>query len=135
MSALHLTKIAFGCASFDDLRERIGGRTARGEPIRLSTRYKPKRADEIVGGSLYWISQHLFGLRQVITGFEEGEAGRWLICLDPEMIEVEPRPRRAHQGWRYLTGEDAPRDVPQGADAEGRLPAGLEAELAGLGLL
>ncbi len=133
MSELHLTKIAFGCADFDDLRARMAGRIERGETIRLSTRYKPKRADELVGGSLYWISQHRYGLRQVITGFEDDEGGRCLICLAPEMIEVLPRARRAHQGWRYLAAADAPADS-RAAD-EGGLPAGLEAELAALGLV
>ncbi|KRB85071.1 hypothetical protein ASE00_21570 [Sphingomonas sp. Root710] len=135
MSELHLTKIAYGCDSFDDLRARLQSRIDRGENLLLSTRYKPKRADELVGGSLYWISQHRFGLRQPLLGFEDIEGGRCAIVLAPVLIEVEPRPRRAHQGWRYLTTADAPRDIDPGADAEGRIPAGLHAELATLGLI
>lgn len=135
MSELHLTKIAFGCDSFDVLRARLQDRIDRGENILLSTRYKPKRADELVGGSLFWISQHRFGLRQEILGFEDVEGGRCAIVLAPVLIEVEPRPRRAHQGWRYISAADAPKDIAAGADAEGRIPAGLQAELATLGLL
>lgn len=135
MSALNLTKIAFGCDGFDDLRARLAARVERGENIVLSTRYMPKRADEMVGGSLYWISQHRFGLRQPLVGFSEIEGGRIGIVLAPVLIEVEPRPRRAHQGWRYLSAEDAPRDLADGGlPAEG-IPAGLHAELAAMGLL
>lgn len=135
MNGLHLTKIAYGCASFDDLRARLQARIDRGENIMLSTRYRPKRADELVGGSLYWISQHRFGLRQPLIGFEDVEGGRCAIVLAPVLIEVEPRPRRAHQGWRYISAADAPRDILEGEDGGDRLPAGLHAELAAMGLL
>ncbi|RVT94504.1 DUF1489 domain-containing protein [Sphingomonas crocodyli] len=133
-SGLHLTKIAFGCADFDDLRRRMEARAERGEPILLHTRYRPKREAEMEGASLYWISQHKFGLRQPILGFEEGENGHTLIRLSPEMIMVEPRPKRAHQGWRYLAGKDAPRDLTDLGGGEG-IPAAMQAELAALGLL
>lgn len=135
MSALHLTKIAFGCDGFDDLRARLAARIERGEAIVLSTRYMPKRADELAGGSLYWISQHRFGLRQPLLGFSELEGGRCGIVLAPTLIEVEPRPRRAHQGWRYLRGEDAPRDLPQGGASGDSIPVALHAELAAMGLI
>jgi len=133
MSALHLTKIAYGCESFEDLRARLADRIGRAENIMLSTRYRPKRADELDGGSLYWISQHRFGLRQPLAGFENVEGGRCAIVLAPLLIAVEPRPRRAHQGWRYLAAADAPADL--AADGDGGIPAGLQAELATLGLL
>lgn len=131
---LHLTKIAFGCADFDDLRRRMEERAERGEPILLHTRYRPKREAEMAGASLYWISQHRYGLRQPILGFEEGENGHCLIRLSPEMVVVEPRPRRAHQGWRYLAGEDAPRDLAALGDGES-IPSAMQVELAALGLL
>ncbi|TZG24769.1 DUF1489 family protein [Sphingomonas montanisoli] len=134
MSGLHLTKIAFGCADFDDLRRRMETRAERGEPILLHTRYRPKREAEMEGASLYWISQHKYGLRQPILGFQEGENGHCLIRLSPEMIMVEPLPRRAHQGWRYLAGEDAPRDLETIEGGEG-IPSAMQAELAALGLL
>ncbi|ATE66716.1 DUF1489 family protein [Rhizorhabdus dicambivorans] len=135
MTALNMTKIAFGCDGFDELRARLAARIERGENIVLSTRYLPKRVEEMTGGSLYWISQHRFGLRQPLVGFSELEGGRIGIVLAPVLIEVEPRPRRAHQGWRYLSAEDAPKDLPQdGASGEG-IPAALHAELAAMGLL
>ena len=135
MSGLNLTKIAFGCDGFDDLRARLADRIGRGETITLSTRYKPKRAEEMAGGSLYWISQHRFGLRQPLLGFSELDGGRTGILLAPILIEVEPRPRRAHQGWRYLSAEDAPRDLAAGGMAGDGIPAFLHAELAAIGLL
>jgi hypothetical protein len=53
------------------------------------------------------------------------------IRLAPEVIAVEPRHHRAHQGWRYLAEADWPADAGPGAP----LPAELAAELAGLALL
>ena len=135
MSDLHLTKIAYGCESFDYLRARLQDRLDRGENIVLSTRYKPKRAGELIGGSLFWISQHRFGLRQPLIGFEELEGGRCGIVLAPVLIEVEPRPRRAHQGWRYLSAGDAPGDLAEGGETGDRIPIALHAELAALGLV
>ena len=135
MSDLHLTKIAYGCESFDYLRARLQDRLDRGENIVLSTRYKPKRASELIGGSLFWISQHRFGLRQPLIGFEELEGGRCGIVLAPVLIEVEPRPRRAHQGWRYLSAGDAPGDLPESGETGDRIPIALHAELAALGLV
>jgi hypothetical protein len=132
---LHLTKVAFGCANFDELRERITTRLAGGSELRLSTRYKPRRAEELIGGSLFWIAKHRLGVRQTILGFDEGEGGRCLIRLDAQMVSVLPITRRAHQGWRYLAGNDAPADLTDGAGAEDRIPPMLEAELAALGLI
>lgn len=135
MGELHLTKIAFGCENFDALRARLDDRIGRGENIVLSTRYKPKRADELAGGSLYWICQHRFGIRMPLIGFSELEDGRCGIVLAPLMVEVEPRPRRAHQGWRYISAADAPRDLPTSEIEGDRMPAGLHAELAAMGLI
>ena len=135
MTALNMTKIAFGCDSFDALRARLAARIERGENIVLDTRYAPKRIDEMEGGSLYWISQHRFGLRQPLIGFTELDGGRCGIVLAPVLIEVEPRPRRAHQGWRYLSAQDAPRDLAAGGVSGEGIPAGLHAELAAMGLL
>jgi len=135
MDSLHLTKVAFGCADFEELRERVALRFAQSGEMKLSTRYKPKRAEEIIGGSLFWISKHRLGLRQEILGFDDDEGGRCLIRLGPELVPVLPITCRAHQGWRYLVGKDAPPDVVEGEGAGDRIPPMLEAELAALGLL
>jgi hypothetical protein len=49
-------------------------------------------------------------------------------------VPVEPRPRRAHQGWRYLKDEDAPRDLEDGETPGDVLPGRLIRELSRLGL-
>lgn len=134
MAALHMTKIAFGCDSLDYLRERLVTRTESGT-VTITTRYKPKRADELIGGSLYWILQHKLVARQRIVGFEDTEGGRCLIRLDGELVSVMPRPRRAHQGWRYLEAGDAPTDLDQAMMDGEAIPPHLVQELSGLGLL
>jgi hypothetical protein len=80
-------------------------------PFDLTTRYLPKRHEEIAGGSLYWIVKHQLIARSPILGFGEAENGRVAIRLDPRLILVQARPKRAHQGWRYLEDVDAPVDL------------------------
>lgn len=127
---LHMTKIAYGAVSWADLASWYEG---RGE-IRLTTRYRPKRHEELVGGSLYWILDHALVARSVILGFSETADGRWHIELEPRLIRVHPRPKRAHQGWRYLKGEP-PRDLAPGEDIGDALPGRLAAKLEKLGLV
>ena len=54
-----------------------------------------------------------------------------LLAADLVLIPVQPRPRRAHQGWRYLADADAPADLGDGAGEA--LPAEIATELARLG--
>ena len=128
---LNMTKIAFGAKSWDDLAGWYKGR----REIRLTTRYLPKRHEEMVGGSLYWILDHTLVARSAILGFSEAPGGRWHIELEPVLVRVEPRPKRAHQGWRYLAEEDAPRDLGNDEAAGDVLPASVVKELAKLGLV
>lgn len=101
------------------------------------TRMMPKRRDEIVGqGSLYWVMSGVIRCRQLIVGLEptkDGEGHSYCdIVMDPEIVLCVPQPKRPFQGWRYLKGEDAPRDL--GTDVE--LPEGeMAEELARMGLL
>ena len=129
---LHLTKVAYGAKS---LAEMHGWFAERGEIHRLTTRYLPKRHQELVGGSLFWIFKHQLVARSPILGFEEAEGGRTHIVISTRLIEVMPRPRRAHQGWRYLEDKDAPRDLASGEDAGEVMPGRLAGELAKLGLV
>lgn len=131
---LHLTKIAFGCDSADDLAARLAQRSAEGE-VRLTTRYAPKRMEELAGGSLYWIHGGVIVGRSPLIGFEDNGAGRWWLKIEPRLIPVSPLPKRAHQGWRYLVDEDAPRDLGAGEVAGDTLPAGMAMELGRLGLV
>ena len=139
---LHLTKIAFGAESVADLRHWLEAQAASplGE-ARLHTRNLPKRQEELVGGSLYWIHAHTLVGRSPLLGFARAEDGRWAIRLEPRLIAVVPTPRRAHQGWRYLSDTEAPTDL-TGADLSGAggldedaMPGPLAGELTRLGLL
>lgn len=134
---LHLTKVAFGCDSVDYLSQRLAN---RGGPWEHTTRYLPKRHAEIIsegieGGSLFWIIKHQLVGRTPILGFGEAEGGRTAIRLEPRLILVHPRPKRAHQGWRYLEGSDAPADLDEGGSDTAEMPPALMRELAAMGLL
>ncbi|MDY7098824.1 MAG: DUF1489 domain-containing protein [Pseudomonadota bacterium] len=127
---LHLTKIAFGAQSYGDIESWYAGRRS---PY-LTTKYRPTKWEQCIGGSLYWIFQHSIVARSEITGFTQGDDGRWRIELKPELIRVDPRPKRAHQGWRYLKGEP-PRDLTDGEDIGDALPGKLAAKLEKLALI
>lgn len=130
---LHLTKVAFGTTGVEHLRERLADRGRLG-PVALTTRYLPKRHEEIAGaGSLFWIFKHQLVARSPILGFAEAEGGRTAILLDPALVLVAPQPKRAHQGWRYLDDKDAPVDLGTGDMAS--LPPELAGKLAELGLV
>jgi hypothetical protein len=126
---LSMTKIAYGAESAASLRAWLESQ----DEARTSTRYLPKRHEEMIGGSLYWIHQHTIVGRSPLIGFEQREDGRWWIRMEPRLIPVHPIPKRAHQGWRYLAEQDVPADVGDLADGE-VLPAKLVGELAKLGL-
>ncbi len=133
--SLHLTKIAFGCASLSVLEERLAARGAldHGE-ARLRTRYRPKRAEELIGGSLYWILGHRLVARSPILRFDDAEGGRTDIVIEARAIPVLAQPRRAHQGWRYLAAADAPADLESLGDAAA-MPADLRDALGVIGLI
>lgn len=130
---LHITKIAFQSESPDSLRAWLESHAGE---ARLTTRYLPKRAAEMAGGSLYWIHGHRLVGRSPLLGFEETGQGRYWIRLEPRLIAVRPQPKRAHQGWRYLENGDAPPDL---GDAEAgdldAMPAAMLGELTKLGLV
>lgn len=133
MSLLHLTKVAVACGGLDALRERQALRAENGM-VPVVTRFKPKRAEELLGGSLFWIVRHRLIARQTICGFGETEEGRTIIEVDAELIPVRAQPKRAHQGWRYLNPDDAPADLGSG-DGIASLPAALAGRLAELALI
>ena len=133
---LHLTKVAFGATSVDQLTERLALRAADG-PVFLTTRYLPKRHEEVAGrGSLFWIIKHQLVARSAILDFGEAEGGRDAIHIDPALVLVQARPKRAHQGWRYLEAADAPLDLGgEGADGLALMPPALMGKLAELALI
>ncbi|MFA7585878.1 MAG: DUF1489 domain-containing protein [Novosphingobium sp.] len=129
---LHLTKVAYGAQSLDDLR---GWFADAEHEVRLTTRYLPKRHAELAGGSLYWIFKHQLVARSPILRFEEADGGRTAIIVGPRLVEVHPVPRRAHQGWRYLEDKDAPADLGSGEIDGEALPGHVASELSRLGLI
>jgi hypothetical protein len=132
--ALHMTKVAYGMGNLSELLAAVE-RRAQGGRIFLTTRYRPKRHTEIVGSSLYWIIKHQLVARANLIGFEDAEGGRTDIILEARVIPVVPMPRRAHQGWRYLTAEDAPPDLASGDAGIDQLPGDMIAALAEAGLV
>jgi hypothetical protein len=135
MPSLNISKVAVGCASVEALKRRQQARVSDGV-VPIVTRFRPKRADELIGGSIYWIVKHRITARQTILGFADREEDRrTIIRLDPELVPVRALPKRAHQGWRYLTEADAPRDLDGDDDGLALLPPQLAARLAGLALI
>jgi hypothetical protein len=146
--ALHLIKLCVGTESIEDLAawqvERLQQRRQAGEKrpnLFHRTFQMPKRRAELIdGGSLYWVIKGLVQVRQPLLDITEGhkEDGTpcCLLVLKNELIAVRPVPRRAFQGWRYLSAAEAPPDLERGAASGLRaMPPKLRKELAELGLL
>jgi hypothetical protein len=146
--AMHLIKLCVGADSIGDLEawiaERIAATAKRGKPGEHAhtTRMTPKRTEELLdGGSLYWVIKGFVSCRQAIIGLRpvvgKDGIGRCQILLDPKVVAVEPRPRAAFQGWRYLLAKEAPPDLTRGRRADGlaAMPEPLRRELAELGLI
>ena len=132
MPQLHLTKVAFGCRDLEALRTRVAARVEKGE-IRVPTRMRPKRHEELVGGNLYWIVKHrIIGGVQILR-FEDRSDGRIDIVCVGELQTVVPIPKRAHQGWRYFELDAAAADVD--VSGVGELPPQLYGRLAALALV
>ena len=73
---LNMTRIAFGAESHAHLRQRLEAHASIGE-VRLTTRYLPKRHEEMAGGSLYWILNHSLIGRSPLIGFmDNGEVNQ-----------------------------------------------------------
>ena len=144
--ALHLIKLCVGADSIEDLREWVSERSliamAAGMEPHSShiTRMIPKRDRELLdGGSLYWVIKGQVQARQQLldikTFTDIDGISRCELVLGPEVVETALQPRRAFQGWRYLTEEDAPRDLTNMGEGTADLPMELRRELAELGLL
>lgn len=143
---LHLMKLCVGVNEVSELRawqkKRLAERRAQQEKPALFhvTRMMPKSKDELLdGGSLYWVIRGAIRVRQRLVSVEafrdKQGISRCRLGLDPKLVLTLPQPRRAFQGWRYLSPQDAPRDLSRSAAAQGDLPVALQSELAALGLL
>ena len=99
----------------------------------------PKRQEELLnGGSIYWVFKGLILARQEILNLEEvmgsDQIKRCGIVLDEKIIKTMPKPKRAFQGWRYLTLAEAPKDSDEFSENQQELPHSLQLELSKLGV-
>jgi len=137
---LHLTKVAAGCPDIETLVARQTHWWGAGR-AGAHTRFMPKRAEELIGGSIFWIIGHRLVARQPILSITMAQTDwgeKCAIELAPGPIPVVPTPKRAHQGWRYLDPADAPADLGAGgggSDGLAAMPTGLVRELQSLWLL
>lgn len=134
MSNLHLTKVAVGCRDVAALERRIAGRAEAGE-VRVVTRMRPKRMPELIGGSLYWIVKHRLVACQTILRFEDRKDGRLDIVCSEALQAIPPTAKRAHQGWRYLEADAAPKPGDNDDTGLGLLPPLLYGKLTALALV
>lgn len=144
---LHLIKLSVGTDSIADLQgwidDKIKAQKKRGvkKPERIhTTRMVPKRADELKeGGSIYWVIKGQIMCRETILDIrpftDKDGIHRCKLVLDPKCIPVEPRPRAAFQGWRYLVDKEAPRDLGKISKGALAMPEEMRRELMQLGLL
>ena len=144
---LHLIKLSVGTDSVKDLEDWIRQKlkqqkkAGKKKPERIhTTRMVPKRAEEILdGGSIYWVIRGQIMCRERVLDIrpfvDKDGVGRCRLVLDPKCVLVEPRPYRAFQGWRYLDGKDAPRDLDRAAPGARDMPEAMRRELRELGLL
>jgi hypothetical protein len=138
---LHLIKLCVGADSVADLETWIKQKTKGGKKERIhTTRMVPKRAGELTdGGSLYWVIRGQVTCRERILDIrpftDKDGIGRCRIVMDGKIVLVEPRPRAAFQGWRYLEAKEAPRDLARAAPGAARMPEEMRRELQQLGLL
>jgi hypothetical protein len=143
---LHLIKLCVGCDSVADLegwiKQKLKEKKQRGQkPEHIhTTRMVPKRAEELIGGgSLFWVIKGQVTCRERILDIrpftDKDGIGRCRVVLDGKVTLVEPRPRAAFQGWRYLEDKEAPRDLSRAAPGAAKMPEQMRRELRELGLL
>jgi hypothetical protein len=139
---LNLIKLSVGSESVEtqlDWQKQARGQTADGLPCHV-TRMWPKKSEELLnGGSIYWVIKGQIQSRQRILRLDEiiGSDGirRCTIVLDPDLRRTQSALRRPFQGWRYLTVEDSPPDLPEGRATDDTLPDELNRALAEIGVL
>jgi hypothetical protein len=137
--ALHILKLAVGIGDIPELRKRQRERAKERGFYCFYTRNMPKRADEILkGGSVYWVIKGYVQARQRIRGFVPivNRRGRpaVLVKLEAKVTPTDGQPRRAFQGWRYYTSDEAPRDMTKARRGK-EMPTAMARELRELGLL
>ena len=138
---VHMIKLSVGTedvAGLEAWQSQKRAQTDDGLPRHI-TRMWPKRGDEILnGGSIYWVIKGVILCRQRVLRLDEYDSAdgirRCAIVCKPGLIRVEATPRRAFQGWRYLSEADAPSDLSQARQHEDTLPIALTQALAEIGV-
>ncbi|ABA81149.1 DUF1489 family protein [Rhodobacter sphaeroides] len=138
---VNILKLCVGAEAVEDLLDWQKSQRARwpdGFPRHVTRMWPKREAEVLAGGSLYWVFKGLVLARQPIVGLESvtGADGiaRCALVLEPEVIRTVPAPRRPFQGWRYLSPEEAPADLPRDRAREEPLPPELARALADIGL-
>jgi hypothetical protein len=142
---LNMIKLCVGCDSVSDLEDWVAQklkekRRRKQQPEHIhTTRMMPKRAEELIGSSLFWVIRGQVSCREKIVDIRPttGKDGirRCQIVMDGKIVPVEPKPYRAFQGWRYYDVKDAPRDLTKASKGLAKMPEPLRRELRELGLL
>ena len=133
-------KLAVGVRDIAHLREIQTLRAGARPPLRHQTRNTPRRTAEVTGGgSLYWVVAGTLLVRQRVLEIIEDRWDDGTRCaglvLDPALVQVEGRPVKAFQGWRYLEGADAPPDLEDREHDPLAMPPALRNELRALCLI
>lgn len=138
---VNLLKLCVGADAVEDLLDWQASQRDRwpdGRPRHVTRMWPKREAELLAGGSLYWVFKGSILARQRIVALERvtGADGieRCALVLDPEVARTVSAPRRPFQGWRYLSADEAPRDLPQGRQREEALPPELAQALAEIGL-
>jgi hypothetical protein len=141
---VHLIKLCVGVGALSELADwqakRLAAQRRDGRTPELIhvTRHMPKRAREVLdGGSLYWVIGGWVAARQKLLELrplDKDGSPQCGLVLDPELIAVDPRPRRPFQGWRYFDQKDAPPDLATWSGSDG-MSEEMRRELSSLGLL
>ena len=134
---INLVKLCVGVSSIDDLSSRIDSREST-ETMHITRMWPRKEAELLDGGSLYWVIKGVILARQRILSLDEkiGHDGirRCGIRMEATLHRTEAARRRPFQGWRYLSTQDAPRDLAMAREHDDELPPELIAQLAQIGV-
>ena len=139
---VNLVKLSVGSTSVESLEAWQASRAHMYHDgfHRHATRMWPKREAEVLdGGSIYWVIKGVILCRQRIMRFDEVTRHDGVrmcsLVLKRDIVRVAPTPKRAFQGWRYLSAKDAPPDLAPHRQGEVPLPPDMSAELAKIGVL
>ncbi|MBV1901294.1 MAG: DUF1489 domain-containing protein [Kordiimonadaceae bacterium] len=141
---IHLIKLAAGAQKLADIADKLAIHTVAdsefGSIVPVFTRNTPKQKEGLLaGGSLYWVAKGRVVARSPFVDVRaqtDGEGRAYCeLCILPELIRVQPVPKRAFQGWRYLPAADAPDDIGLNESNSEDVSDEMLKELQELGLL